>query len=368
MQGIWQIVLFSPAIVAACWAIYSKAKQRQWFNMCSVIGMVALFSFNLGYSTLFVLGKPIPTWLSWCDTFMLAIFIPILFGYVTSASGSKPSSWWVWAMGIVALLIFLPDLNLHLGGHETPDEMPNIVSRGACLNIFSHGKLVFTTAIINLVNMAQLLMITGYLPSTYIKLKKYELQLSKEARFLLLWWLLGFVFLVGLVFIPLRVWTSPFFLGPYFIVYMVLVTGLMIQIARNYDVHPLLSKQGEEVMMAAFIDKHRELAAQMRFVMDQERMYLQPGLSIDSVADHLGSNRSYLARVMKAEFGMTFSEYVAKKRIEYAKELMLSTSRLLEDIARESGFNDGTTFGRAFKRLVGETPDRWRRANKGIEK
>jgi AraC family transcriptional regulator len=51
-----------------------------------------------------------------------------------------------------------------------------------------------------------------------------------------------------------------------------------------------------------------------------------------------------------------------RRRVEFAKVLMLATKTSLGRIAADCGFADQPHFNRHFRRLVGENPNAWRRA------
>ena len=57
---------------------------------------------------------------------------------------------------------------------------------------------------------------------------------------------------------------------------------------------------------------------------------------------------------------MTFTEYVTKKRMEKAKQLLRQTERPSGDIAAEVGFKDPHYFSFVFKKTQGCTPREYR--------
>jgi AraC-like DNA-binding protein len=68
----------------------------------------------------------------------------------------------------------------------------------------------------------------------------------------------------------------------------------------------------------------------------------------------------HFAKQFKAAMGLRPHEYVLGKRIELAKSLMLNPDVPLVDVAMSSGFQSQSHFTTVFRRLVGETPHRWR--------
>jgi AraC family transcriptional regulator len=72
---------------------------------------------------------------------------------------------------------------------------------------------------------------------------------------------------------------------------------------------------------------------------------------------------SHFFRGFKVSTGMTPFEYVAQQRIELALKLMRTTHDPLSQIAVQCGLCDQSHLCRLFRRLIGQTPDAWRRAN-----
>lgn len=54
---------------------------------------------------------------------------------------------------------------------------------------------------------------------------------------------------------------------------------------------------------------------------DDERLYLQPGLTLAELAQQLGTNRTMLSKLVNEETGMPFAEFINRKRIAYVRRL-----------------------------------------------
>jgi AraC family transcriptional regulator len=59
--------------------------------------------------------------------------------------------------------------------------------------------------------------------------------------------------------------------------------------------------------------------------------------------------------------GTSPHEFLIRRRIEHAQQLMLSTGKPLCDIASECGFADQAHLSRLFRKVIGETPAAWRK-------
>ena len=86
------------------------------------------------------------------------------------------------------------------------------------------------------------------------------------------------------------------------------------------------------------------------------RHYRELDLSRNRTAKELGIPKAYISRVMKEQFGCSFSDYVNRYRIEYAHCLLSSPAHIdntIEEIAILSGFSCRMSLYRAYKKYFG---------------
>jgi AraC family transcriptional regulator len=88
-------------------------------------------------------------------------------------------------------------------------------------------------------------------------------------------------------------------------------------------------------------------------------------IRVRELAELVGLSVSHFCRAFKRTFGVSPRTYVLRRRIELAQGLMLTTYEPLSSIALRCGMCDQAHFTRSFHRLVGETPQSWRRARRG---
>lgn len=83
-------------------------------------------------------------------------------------------------------------------------------------------------------------------------------------------------------------------------------------------------------------------------------------LSIGSMAEHFGFSESYFSVLFKDLMGEPYSICLEKLRLNRAGELLKTTDISIEDVAQQVGYNNSTTFRRAFKRVKGISPAQFR--------
>lgn len=87
--------------------------------------------------------------------------------------------------------------------------------------------------------------------------------------------------------------------------------------------------------------------------------YQEP-LSAKEYAARLHMSESYFQHLYTEYFGVSFHRDVIANRIERAKELLLTTDLPLTDVAEQCGYGSEVHFHRQFKKLVGDTPAKYR--------
>lgn len=84
-------------------------------------------------------------------------------------------------------------------------------------------------------------------------------------------------------------------------------------------------------------------------------------ISRKTVAATFNLNQDYLTRLLKEQYGIIFSEYLTKLRIEKAIDLLKRSNMSVKEIATECGYTDDNYFIKAFKKKLKRTPGNFRR-------
>jgi AraC-like DNA-binding protein/ligand-binding sensor protein len=83
-------------------------------------------------------------------------------------------------------------------------------------------------------------------------------------------------------------------------------------------------------------------------------------LSLGAVAQAVNMSAFYFCKSFRRATGMTFTEYVARIRIEKVKQLLLNPQKRISEAAYEAGFQSLSQFNRVFRRIAGESPTVYR--------
>ena len=83
-------------------------------------------------------------------------------------------------------------------------------------------------------------------------------------------------------------------------------------------------------------------------------------ITLKEVADFVFLSQNYLSELFKKELNEGFYDFLSNYRINVSKQLLLTTNLKVYEIAERVGYNDSRTFGRAFKKITGTTPNGFR--------
>jgi AraC-like DNA-binding protein len=90
---------------------------------------------------------------------------------------------------------------------------------------------------------------------------------------------------------------------------------------------------------------------------------ISEAITLAGMAAAAGLSRMHFAAQFRITTGMRPHEYVMRRRIEHAKQMLLETRDSLVQVALSVGFQTQAHFTTVFRRFVGDTPYQWRCAN-----
>lgn len=175
--------------------------------------------------------------------------------------------------------------------------------------------------------------------------------------------------------------------------YLIVFNTLMRKAAQQGSVHPLyidqlsstMARQIEQVlsmedglqMLGRMVHKYcllvknhnmTQYSQPVQSVILRVDTELSGDLSLSAHAESIGVNASYLSSLFKKETGQTLTEYVTRRRIDYAIFLLNTTDMQIQTIAQHCGIPDVNYFTRSFRKVTGLTPTDYRAGIKGTKK
>ncbi|WP_421828535.1 chromate resistance protein ChrB domain-containing protein [Larkinella sp.] len=125
---------------------------------------------------------------------------------------------------------------------------------------------------------------------------------------------------------------------------------LLLQIYRTY-----LTQKGEKKTKAP------AWTAELRGMI-QNHIDTNLSLNLKTVSEDLNINPTYLSREFSRYFDdLSFGEYIRKRRIEKAIQLLETSTHSLSEIGYLTGFSDQSHFTRIFRQHTGKSPSEFRK-------
>lgn len=132
----------------------------------------------------------------------------------------------------------------------------------------------------------------------------------------------------------------------------------------------MLARQGRETSRKAILPP-RALPADARFRGASQKDAINAGIAYieknlheeipqSKVAEYCGMTPFHFSRQFKQIYGITFQEFVIRRRITEAIRLLKNPSASVTNVCYTVGFRDLSYFTRTFRRYVGMTPSRYK--------
>lgn len=155
----------------------------------------------------------------------------------------------------------------------------------------------------------------------------------------------------------------PIFILTSFVIYAIGYIGIhKIKILnQRQKIRTFVNKSKSYLIVQTSKNEH---IIKLEEIIVKDKRYLDPNLSLDSLAEKLQLSKSYLSRIINTELQTSFNDYINSLRIAEAKQLLHNpefSNYTLVSIGLEAGFSSKTTFNNAFKKFTGVTPSHFRK-------
>ncbi|MFP6582185.1 MAG: AraC family transcriptional regulator [Candidatus Hydrogenedentota bacterium] len=88
---------------------------------------------------------------------------------------------------------------------------------------------------------------------------------------------------------------------------------------------------------------------------------IKQGITLNEVATTLGENPTTITKRLQRNFGLSYSDYLGRMKINQAKTLLRQPKLTITEVARRVGLNDSANFSKLFRKHEGITPSAFRK-------
>lgn len=124
-------------------------------------------------------------------------------------------------------------------------------------------------------------------------------------------------------------------------------------------IHSEIRKYRKSGLSEADLD---QIHMQLNVLMEREKLFSQPDISLNEVARKLDIHPNYLSQVINTRMQKNFYDYINAQRIEEFLHLVADPAQqqyTLLALAFQCGFNSKSSFNRNFKKATGESPSEY---------
>jgi AraC-like DNA-binding protein len=130
--------------------------------------------------------------------------------------------------------------------------------------------------------------------------------------------------------------------------------GAVLRLLASFAQH--LSLLSNEIMIKQVSAEPPAVSKARAFIAEN----LGEPLSLEQVAHAANMSPFYFCKVFKAATRLTFTDYVARARVEKTKQLLLNPNTRVSEAAYAAGFQSLSQFNRVFRRVEGQAPSAYR--------
>lgn len=192
----------------------------------------------------------------------------------------------------------------------------------------------------------------------YFAMKRYNKMLNENysnIEFLQVSWLLEVVVMLVITF---GAWTVSCYFSSWIVdsCYQLLLLSMWVLVVYHADRQQVPSiAPASSLKLPSDGVLNEALVAKLERLLVEERIWINPHLTLSDLAVAVGTNRTYLSNYLNSTLNTTFYDYINGFRLEAALAKLddpTSTATMIE-IAESCGFNSISTFRRVFVRVKG---------------
>lgn len=131
--------------------------------------------------------------------------------------------------------------------------------------------------------------------------------------------------------------------------------------AKLLEIYGLLVRHFEDNLTKD--KKTRTRLEQFQTIVEYIEAHYAENITLAEVAEVINYNTAYISKLFVTCAGVNFKTYLDDFRIKIAVKLLNTGNYTVSDVAIQCGYDNVRTFYNAFRRVTGQTPSQFRKAN-----
>ena len=111
----------------------------------------------------------------------------------------------------------------------------------------------------------------------------------------------------------------------------------------------------------------RSQAELVKLVSEYISMNIQSKLTLETLSKRFHVSESYLQNSFRSVYGMPVISFIRMQKMQSAAQILIHTTRSIDEIAEEYGYINESKFSAAFKKIMGDSPSTYRREHSKVK-
>lgn len=344
-------------LVALTWFGHQCFRKRQFALLAGHMLYIVCICFNLytRHSACIEGSYPLP-YLNAVHRLFIVPVIPLAYYFIckmfnTSLPGSD-----IRGMALISSMC-LPSILYDI---INPNELISTSNGGMNLiRIALSRKVIFEMGLAGTVFVAQSIYVIVRLLQLHSKIKQQQLHTSRQVKVLLGLMLGVMILIMSNNTLVREFYTEAHVADMQLLACILLVTFWIIALTMIRFDRTLLDANNRPQRLER--DPVDALTIGIRYLLEEQKIYVRQGLKVEDLARMLGTNRTYLSTAIHKCYCCSFPELITMKRVAEAKRLLREEPGLrISEVAERSGFSSLSVFGKMFRETTGMTAKEYR--------
>ena len=352
------LIVNIPAYICAGLALSRKLRDEEYYaaGMFLLLLLLMLADAMLVSQVFFV--ETCTDELARAQAWISVSIVPVLYLFLAPEGGQSIFNRTTIILLLLMLLMTMPDMAWELvPGYAVTEYIEPQDTMG--ISIFYEGNFFYHLYWPAIILILQSFVALSQMKRLYRMVTGHGAHYSWKAKAAYYWdFSCGYFLSLSYLF-PLAMWQTAEMRWTYYIVADAFIAIGCLLVYMGFDLNPIVIHQQKNQSLGDFMLETGDVVSDLKYMLEDERVYLEKGLQSDTMAQRLDISHSYFLRMMQVVYGCSFPEWINRARVEYSKGLLRENKYSLEKIASLCGYSNAKAYVRLFKRITGQTPYEW---------
>lgn len=349
-QHVLEILLLNtPAYICGALALWRKRRDENYYGAFVLAFLLAILLVDAVCTSQVTYVETASPLMIMMEAVVSVLIVPLLYMFHAPEGGQQVLNRTTVFLFLATLILTLPAISWDIIPaytiirYEEPRQILGI-------SLYYKGHFFYHLSWVAIVLTIQSYIALSQLKKLYKMVQAHGAKYTLKSRVTYYWDFSCGYFLSLSFLLPLQVFQQPLGRWIYYIISATFISVGCFLIFRGFDLNPVVYHHQNGSSLSDFLLENGEMVNRMKEMLEEEKMYLEPGIQSDTMAQRLDTSHAYFLRMMKATYDCSFPEWVHQKRIEYSKQL-LAEQKSFDQVAELCGYRNTFAFLRMFMRI-----------------